>query len=53
MNKNNRYSKKSCIAAKFIDKELVAPLEAIYNLLANINNRLLILEQIDNAGKKE
>ena len=44
--KDNRYSK-SCIVAKFIDQDMVEPLEAIYNLLSNMNNRLIKLEELN------
>jgi hypothetical protein len=41
--KENHYSK-NCIVAKFIDKDMVEPLEAIYDILININDRLTELE---------
>ena len=40
----NRYSK-SCIVAKFIDRDMIDPLQAIYNILSIMNNRLNELEQ--------
>ena len=41
--KCNRYSK-SCVVAKFIDRDMVEPLEAIHNVLNNLNERLINLE---------
>lgn len=42
--KEKHYSK-SCIVAKFVDNGMIGPLEAIYNVLTNMNNRLIKLEQ--------
>ena len=40
----DRYSK-SCIVAKFIDRDMIGPLEAIYNVLNNLNDRIAKLEE--------
>jgi hypothetical protein len=41
--KADRYSK-SCIAAKFIDRDMIDPMTAIYNILQNLDTRIKILE---------
>ncbi len=42
--KNKNYSTKYCMVAYHIDKEMIDPLEAIYNVLFSLDNRLKILE---------
>ena len=42
--KRDRYSK-SCIAAKFIDREMIPILESIYNLFNIVNNKIDVLEK--------
>lgn len=39
----NNYSK-SCIVAKFIDRDMIEPLQSIYNLLQTLNERIYKLE---------
>lgn len=39
----NDYSK-SCIVAKFIDKDMIPPLQSIFDMLKDLNNRVQALE---------
>lgn len=40
---NDQYSK-SCIGNKFIDRDMILPLESIYNILIDLNKRITKLE---------
>ena len=42
--REDRYGK-SCIVAKFIDKDMIDPLDAIYNILVIMNNKIDKLEK--------
>ncbi len=43
--KKNDYSK-SCIVAKFIDRDMIPPLQAIYDILKALNERIGMLESM-------
>ena len=48
--KEDSYSK-SCIVAKFIDKDMIDPLQAIFNILSILNDKLNKLENDENTKK--
>lgn len=47
--RGNNYSK-SYVVAKFVDRDMIPPLQSIYNLLHNLNERVENLEKIVNAN---
>ncbi|ARF12586.1 hypothetical protein Klosneuvirus_8_10 [Klosneuvirus KNV1] len=44
--KRNDYSK-ACIVAKFIDRDMIEPLQSIHNILQTLNDRI---EKLENQG---